>query len=134
MTAMFFSVGPSVPMRSGVRRGQWLAVAVCAMMLMPVAGAMSIREMRALELSDKRHGPQYVQYYLIGTLEGALEANAQGVRSGAKALFCVNGRRLEPQMAKSLLDSELKRNAGVYEADMPVQLVMLNALATAYTC
>lgn len=120
------------------RAGHWhlllVAAGWCAMALAPVASAMSIRELHALEKSDKRHGPEYVQYYLVGAMEGALEANAQAVRAGAKPVICVNGRRLEPRMAKSLFDAELKRNAGVYEADMPVQLVLVNALSTAYTC
>jgi len=98
------------------------------------ASAMSIRELRGLELSDKKQGGFYVQYYLVGTMEGALEANSQSVRSGAKPLFCLNGRRLEPRMAKPLYDGELQRNKDLYEADMPVQLVMLNALSTAYMC
>lgn len=96
--------------------------------------AMSIRELRALEASDQEHGANYVQYYLVGAMEGALEANSHAVRGGGKALFCLNGRRLEPRMAKPLFDAELKRNAGLYEADMPVQLVLVNALASAYTC
>ena len=103
-------------------------------LLAGAAQAMSIREMRALLKSDKQHGAEYVQYYLVGAMEGALEANAQTVRSGAKALFCLNGRRLEPLMAQPLFDTELKRNADLYEADMPVQLVLMNALSTAYTC
>jgi hypothetical protein len=37
-------------------------------------------------------------------------------------------------MAKPLFDGELQRNKGLYEADMPVQVVMANALATAYSC
>ncbi len=120
----------SFPVRS-VRR--WLmAAGVCLLAL--TANAMSLRELRALELSDKKQGPIYVQYYLVGVLEGALEAHAQAVRSGAKPLFCVNDRRLEPRMAKPLFDAELLRNKGLYEADMPVQLVLANALATAYTC
>ena len=98
------------------------------------ASAMSIRELHALEKSDKRHGPEYVQYYLVGAMEGALEASAQSVRAGAKPLMCINGRKLEPRMALSLFDAELRRNAGIYEADMPVQLVLVNALSTAYTC
>ncbi len=104
------------------------------MLLVGAANAMSLRELRALELSDKKQGPTYVQYYLVGVLEGALEVHAQAVRGGVKPLFCINGRRLEPRMAKPLFDAELARNAGVYEADMPVQLVLVNALATAYTC
>lgn len=98
------------------------------------ASAMSLREMQALQKSDARRGPDYVNYYLVGAMEGALEANAATVRAGGKAQFCINGRRLEPRTARSLFDTELKRNASVYEADMPVSLVMLNALATAYPC
>ncbi|MBC7703573.1 MAG: hypothetical protein H7274_06475 [Rhodoferax sp.] len=98
------------------------------------AQGMSIRELRALEKSDKRHGGEYVQYYLIGALEGAMEASAQSVRVGSKALICLNGRRLEPRTARSLFDVELKRHADLYEADMPVELVMVNALTTAYSC
>ena len=122
-----------------VRPGWRAAVLIRSVLLLALAGsqtafALSIREMRGLEQSDKKHGIAYVQYYLVGTMEGALEANSQTVRAGAKALFCLNGRRLEPRMAKPLFDAELRRNVGVYEADMPVQLVMLNALATSYTC
>lgn len=98
------------------------------------AGAISIRELRALELSDKTHGEAYVQYYLVGAMEGALEVNAHAVRGGGKPVICLNGRRLEPRMAKPLFDGELKRNAGLYEADMPVQLVLVNALVAAYAC
>ena len=120
--------------RVAVWRKRWVAAALCGVALASSADAMSIREMRALQQSDKKHGEVYVQYYLVGAMEGALEANAQTVRSGAKALFCLNGRRLEPHMAQPLFETELKRNAGLYEADMPVQLVLLNALSTAYTC
>ena len=98
------------------------------------AQAMSLRELRALELSDKKQGPNYVQYYLVGVLEGTLEAHARSVRGGAKAEICINGRRLEPHMAKPLFDAELQRNKDLYEADMPVQLVLFNALSTAYSC
>ena len=94
---------------------------------------MSLRELRTLEKSGKS-GPHYVQYYLVGVMEGALEAHDHAVRSGAQPTMCLNGRRLEPRMARSLYDAELKRNAELYEADMPVQLVMVNALTTAYSC
>lgn len=94
---------------------------------------MSIRELRTLEKSDKKQGELYVRYYLVGAMEGALEAHAHDVRNGAKPTICVNGR-LEPRMAKDLFDTELKRNEGVYEADMPAQLVMANALVAAYGC
>ena len=33
---------------------------------------MSIRELRALGQSDAKHGVEYVQYYLIGAMEGAV--------------------------------------------------------------
>jgi hypothetical protein len=98
------------------------------------ATAMSIRELRALEKSDKKQGENYVRYYLVGAMEGALEAHAQGVRNGAKPAICLNGRKLEPRMAQSIYTTELQRNAGVYEADMPVPLVLTNALATVYPC
>jgi hypothetical protein len=56
------------------------------------------------------------------------------VRNGAKPVICLNGRRLQPSMARSLFDTELQRNEGVYEADMAVQLVLTNALTTVYPC
>ena len=97
------------------------------------ASAMNLREFRLLD-DAKEPASDYAQYYLVGLLEGALEANSAAVRQGAKPLFCVNGRRLEPSMAQSLFRAELRRNSDVYEADMPAQLVMVNALASAYTC
>jgi hypothetical protein len=117
------------------RRGVLAVLAGLALTLAATsASAISIRELRGLEASDKDHGAIYVQYYLVGAMEGVLEANAQVARSGGKPGVCLNGRKLEPRMAKPLYDGELKRNAGLYEADMPVQLVMLNALASAYAC
>ena len=109
-------------------------VAISIALLATSAGAMSIRELRGLEQSDKDHGELYVQYYLVGAMEGALEANAHVERSGKKPLFCLSGRRIEPRMAKTLFDGELRRHQGLYEADMPVQLVLVNALIAAYVC
>ena len=94
---------------------------------------MSLRELRGLAYSGDE-GPDYVNYYLVGVMEGVLEGQAQAVRDGATPIICLNGRRLEPSMAKSIYDTELQRNAEYYEADMPVQLVMANALATVYPC
>ncbi len=94
---------------------------------------MTIREMRALEKTEKQ-GSTYTDYYLVGVMEGALEAHTQAVRGGATPSICLNGRRLEPSMAKNLYTTELKRNADLYEADMPVQLVVVNALGTVYPC
>lgn len=37
-------------------------------------------------------------------------------------------------MARGLFDGELRRNPDLYEADMPVELVMRSALETAYPC
>ena len=108
-------------------------VCFCSVAFVASASAMSIREMRALEKSEKR-GTIYADYYLVGAMEGALEAHNQAVRNGAPATICLNGRRLEPSMAKSLYGAELKRNAELYEADMPVQLVLLNALTNVYPC
>jgi hypothetical protein len=114
-----------------LRAAAW---AVLSTMVASAASAMTIRELRALEASDKKQGEAYVNYYLVGVMEGALEAHAHSLRNGAKPQICLNGRKLEPRMAKGLYDTELQRNAGVYEADMPVQLVMVNALGTVYPC
>jgi hypothetical protein len=97
------------------------------------AQAMTIREMRLLE-SNEKEGKAYASYYLVGVVEGLREAAEAERRAGRKALFCVNGRRLEPSMARSLYQGEITRNADSYEADMPVQLVLFNALQTAYRC
>lgn len=96
--------------------------------------AMSIRELRKLEKFDAKQGANYMRYYLVGTMEGALEAHEQAVRSGATASICLNGRRLSPHMAEGLYRTELKRNADLYEADMPVPLVITNALSNVYPC
>lgn len=114
-----------------LRVAAWVALST---MVASAASAMTIRELRALEASDKKQGEAYVNYYLVGVMEGALEAHAHGVRNGAKPQICLGGRKLEPRMAKGLYDTELQRNAGVYEADMPVPLVMVNALGTVYPC
>ena len=97
------------------------------------ATAMTIREMRTLEKTEKQ-GSTYTDYYLVGVMEGALAAHNQAVRAGATPIICINGRRMLPSTAKSLFTNELKRNAELYEADMPVDLVMLNALSTVYSC
>ena len=101
--------------------------------LASAASAMSIRELRALEKSV-RQGGHYADYYLVGVMEGTVEALSQTVRKGGTPLLCLNGRRLEPRVARDLYETELKRNSGLYEADMPVQLVMVNALTSVYTC
>jgi hypothetical protein len=97
------------------------------------SNAMTLRQLRALEAASKQ-GEDYANYYLVGVMEGTIEAHAQALRQGGKPSICLNGRRLEPRMARGLFDGELRRNAGVYEADMPVQLVMTNALVSAYPC
>lgn len=107
----------------------WLACVGIA----STVSAMSLRELRTLAKTEKQ-SDNYVNYYLVGVMEGALEAHTQDVRNGAKPVICLNGRRLEPRMAKGLFETELQRNAGVYEADMPVPLVLTNALATVYPC
>jgi hypothetical protein len=119
---------------SSKRAGRlWLVAMICATLL-DTASAMTLRELRALEKSDTRQGMNYANYYLVGVMEGALEAQAQDVRNGAKPTICLNGRRLQPSMARSLFDTELQRNQDVYEADMAVQLVLTNALSTVYPC
>jgi hypothetical protein len=122
---------PSTFITSTWVRATLLVLAACS--LASAASAMSLRELRCREKSGK-NGVYYVNYYLIGVMEGVLEAHDTAVRNGAAPTICLNGRRLEPHMAKSLFDTERKRNADLYEVDMPVQLVMANALATVYAC
>ena len=97
----------------------WASAMLLATTACTTAHAMSLRELRALENSNTQ-GENY--------------GHAHSVRAGAKPRFCINGRRLEPRMAKPLFDAELKRNVDLYEADMPAQLVMINALVSVYTC
>lgn len=97
------------------------------------AQAMSIRELRTLEATEK-DGKAYASYYLVGVLEGLREGVESSQRDGRKPAFCVERRRLEPAMARSLYQTELTRNADSYEADMPVQLVMSGALKNSYRC
>jgi hypothetical protein len=107
---------------------------VVSLLLLATANAMSLREMRQLERANPKQGDLYVQYYLIGVLEGIQEANTTLSRSGGKPLFCQNDRRLDVSQAQTIFNTERKRNADLYEADMPVQLVMMNALANTYSC
>jgi hypothetical protein len=110
-----------------------VAVAVAALASAAGAQAMSIRELRTLEAGEK-DGKAYASYYLVGVLEGLREGVEASQRNGQKPVFCVEGRRLEPAMARSLYQTELSRNADSYEADMPVQLVMAGALKNSYRC
>jgi hypothetical protein len=114
----------------------WRAVSLCCLMGLTAhtASAMSIRELRALEKADVKQGANYKRYYLVGAMEATLAAHDVGVRAGATPSICLNGRRLEPAMAEGLYQTELGRNRELYEADMPVQLVMGNALSTVYPC
>jgi hypothetical protein len=111
-----------------------LALWAGAALTVTSASAMSIREFRALEQSDKTQGVIYAQYYLVGAMESVLEVNAHAVRGGAKPIMCTGGKRLQPILAKPMFEAELKRNRDLYEADMPAQLVMLNALVKDYPC
>jgi hypothetical protein len=107
---------------------------ILSLLMLSAASAMSLRELRQLERSNAKQGDLYVQYYLIGVLEGIQEANTALTRAGGKPLFCQNGRRLDATQAQTIFNTERKRNADLYEADMPVQLVMMNALASTYSC
>jgi hypothetical protein len=108
-----------------------LALAMLA--LAASAQAMTIRELRTLEANEK-DGALYANYYLVGVMEGLREANDADRRAGIKPWFCVNGRKLDPAMARSLYQTELTRNADSYEADMPVQMVLASALRNSYRC
>ena len=113
------------------------ARALLTLLLLPLIGsaaqAMSIREMRTLEATEK-DGKVYASYYLVGVMEGLRESSDTALRNGQKPPFCVEGRRFEPTMARSLYQSELSRHADSYEADMPVQLVVKAALQNSFRC
>lgn len=110
-------------------------LALCVLLAGTALGAqaMTLRELRTLE-SGEKDGKAYASYYLVGVMEGLREASDAEKRAGQKPLFCVEGRRLEPAMARSLYQGELTRNADSYEADMPVQLVMSNAMQSSFRC
>lgn len=95
--------------------------------------AMSLRELRTLEASTEQ-GPLYADYYLIGVLEGLLEASEVAARAGRPRAFCPRAAVDAPRMARALLNAELTRHAHAYEVDMPVELVMSQALASTYRC
>jgi len=111
----------------------WRTMAWLLTTTLCTAHAMSLREFQALSQSDPQ-GENYANYYLVGVMEGALEAHLQDVRHGARPALCLNGRAPPPTMARRLLEAELQRHPDVYEADMPVQLVLTNALAASYPC
>jgi hypothetical protein len=122
-------IGMAIPALRTVRRLALVGLVAAG----TACQAMSIRELRMLEANEK-DGKLYANYYLVGVLEGLREASEAEQRAGQKPLFCVNGRRLEPSMARSLYQTELTRNADSYEADMPVQLVISAALRNSYRC
>ncbi|MGJ7608144.1 hypothetical protein ACSFA7_27685 [Variovorax sp. LT1R20] len=117
-----------------MKRTACLSMLVFALAAGVGAQAMTIREFHTLEVKEKKEGKAYASYYLVGVLEGLREASDAARRTGQKPLFCVDGRRLEPSMARSLFQAELKRNAELYEADMPVQLVLSTALQNSFRC
>jgi hypothetical protein len=123
----------STTLQPFARVSQLLGVLIVGAVVAWPAAAMSIREMRTMEQVETQ-GETFSDYYLVGVVEGVLEGHDQLVRKGAAPTICLNGRKLEPRMAKGLYTTEVKRNADVYEADMPVQLVVANALSTVYPC
>lgn len=109
------------------------AVALLLSTTLGAAQAMSLREFRALIQSDPQ-GENYANYYLVGVLEGAVEAHLNDQRQGARPVLCLNGRAPPPVLARTLFDAELERHPDTYEADMPVQLVLTHALVAHYAC
>ena len=122
-----------VPLNLDGWRRRCVLLALLGLSAVQVAQAMSLRELRALEKTEKQ-GRTYADYYLVGVMEGLLEAHQQAVRAGTAPTICLGDRRLEPRMARGLLDGELRRNKDFYEADMPVELVMRAAMETGYAC
>lgn len=115
------------------RVGKPLLLALAMLMACAASQAMSLRQLSALEKQDKQ-GASYVRYYLVGVMEGLMDAEKTRSANGATASICPEGKRMEPSMAHSLFEAERKRNRDMYEAEMPVALVMRNALQNAYPC
>jgi hypothetical protein len=113
--------------------GRPLFLALALLVACIPSQAMSLRQLSALEKQDKQ-GASYVRYYLVGVMEGLMDGEKARATSGATATICPDGKRMEPAMAHSLFEAERKRNRDMYEADMPVALVMRNALQNAYPC
>ena len=113
--------------------GTTLMLALALLLANAQAQAMSLRQLSALEKQDKQ-GASYVRYYLVGVMEGLIDAEKVRAAEGANPRICPADKRMEPAMAQSLFEAERKRNRDMYEADMPVTLVMRNALQNAYPC
>ena len=113
--------------------GRPLFLALALLVACIPSQAMSLRQLSALEKQDKQ-GASYVRYYLVGVMEGLTDGERARSASGAPANICSEGKRMEPAMAHSLFEAERKRNRDMYESDMPVALVMRNALQNAYPC
>jgi hypothetical protein len=97
------------------------------------AQAMSLRELATIHMRNTM-GPALAEFYVIGVAEGLIEANEAGKRTGQAPLFCLAQDRWTPKQANTLFNAEASRNADVYEADMPVGLVMQQALINTYPC
>lgn len=118
------------------RADQARAVRMLALALLCGANAaqsMSLRQLQALEKQDKQSA-NYVRYYLVGVMEGLVDAEKERGATGASTRICQADKRMDPAMAMSLFEAERKRNRDMYEADMPVAMVMRNALQNAYPC
>jgi len=118
------------------RTDSTVAVSILALALLFGATqvpAMSLRELKTLEKQEKQSS-NYVLYYLVGVMEGLMEAEKERVANGANPRICPANKRMTPSMALSLFEAERKRNRELYEADMPVALVMRNALQNTYPC
>ena len=113
--------------------GRPLFLALALLVACIPSQAMSLRQLSALEKQDKQ-GASYVRYYLVGVMEGLMDGERARSASGGPANICPEGKRMEPAMAHSLFEAERKRNRDMYEADLPVALVMRNALQNAYPC
>ncbi|MGQ0708505.1 MAG: hypothetical protein ACT4NV_02025 [Rhodoferax sp.] len=106
---------------------------VLAVLVASQAMAMSLREMRALEKNEVQ-GNLYTTYYLVGATEALVEAQADALRQGKPRRFCPPEQGVPPTEVRSLFETELGRDGGLYEADMAAQWVLLSALALRFPC
>ena len=66
---------------------RWCAASLLLLPLLTLgtdmaAHAMSIRELRTLEVREKKDGKVYAEYYLVGVMEGLREASPHKAREG----------------------------------------------------
>ena len=91
-----------IPLNLHGWRRRCVLLALLGLSAMQVAHAMSLRELRALEKTEKQ-GRTYADYYLVGVMEGLLEANARYTPRGSDPASDPDGGWVHPKELHGLL-------------------------------